>query len=61
MEEWVGHWWHRTVTRWADTSYPQAAVPLAEMERAIGLLFRAGGGAPGVRVAPVAEGRIGGP
>lgn len=50
MEEHVGLWWHRLVTRWADTSYPEAEVTLAEMESAIGMLFRAGGGDHSTRV-----------
>ena len=51
MEEQVGLWWHRWVTRWADTSHPEAEVTLSEMERAIGLLFRAAGGDHATRVA----------
>ena len=51
MEEHVGLWWHRWVTRWADTSYPEAEVTLSEMETAIGLLFRAAGGDHATRVA----------
>jgi nitric oxide reductase NorD protein len=52
MEEWVGQWWHRAVTRAADTRLAQAAVTLAQMQRPIGLLFRATGGAAGTRLAP---------
>ena len=33
MEEWVGQWWHRAVTRVADASYPQAGVGLGEVRR----------------------------
>jgi nitric oxide reductase NorD protein len=51
MEEQVGLWWHRWVTRWADTSYPEAEVSLSEMEMSIGLLFRAAGGDHATRVA----------
>ena len=61
MEEWVGQWWHRAVTRVADASYPQAGVGLDEVRRSIGMLFRAGGGASTVRVAPAGESRHGGP
>ena len=61
MEEWVGQWWHRAVTRAADASHREAAVTLDEAARGIGFLFRAGGGAPGVRVAPAADARHGGP
>lgn len=51
MEEQVGLWWHRWVTRWADTSHPEAEVTLSEMETAIGMLFRAAGGDHATRVA----------
>ncbi|WP_088280830.1 nitric oxide reductase activation protein NorD [Ideonella sp. A 288] len=61
MEEWVGHWWHRAVTRAADRSHADAAVELPEVQRAIGLLFRAAGGAPAVRVAAVGDSAAGGP
>lgn len=61
MEEWVGHRWHRLITRAADRSYPHAAVRLEDVTRAVQLMFRAGGGDAGVRVAPAAAERIGGP
>lgn len=61
MEELVGQWWHRAVTRAADRSFPQAAVELAQVQRAIALLFRGAGGAAAVRVAPATERRSGGP
>lgn len=50
MEEQVGEFWHRLVTRLADTGYPAAAVSLAEVERAVGLMFRALGGDGGLQV-----------
>ena len=50
MEEQVGEFWHRLVTRMADTSYPEQAVALAEMERTVGLMFRALGGDGGLQV-----------
>ena len=55
MEEFIGGLWHRFITRAATRSYPQAAVRLADMERTAGILFRALGGDPGLRVAPAAE------
>jgi nitric oxide reductase NorD protein len=62
MEEWVGWQWHRAITRLAAPPRPAAAtVQLEEMRRAIGMLFRAGGGAPAVRLAPAGEQAIGGP
>lgn len=50
MEEWVGGLWHRLVTRSAGGHYPEAAVHLAEMERSLGILYRAFGGDRGHRV-----------
>jgi len=50
MEEQVGELWHRLVTRWADTGYADARVALAEMERSVGILFRALGGDGGLQV-----------
>ena len=60
MEEWVGHWWHRAVTRAADERHLGAVVTLDEMQRAIGLLYRAGGGDAAVRLAPAGLARVGG-
>ncbi|MDD3518892.1 MAG: nitric oxide reductase, partial [Chromatiales bacterium] len=50
MEEQVGALWHRLVTRLADKSFPAAAVNLAEVETAVGVLFRALGGDGGLQV-----------
>ena len=61
MEEKVGLWWHRFITRLADDSHPEAAVELDEVARAIGMLYRAGGGHAGVRVVPVADSTHSGP
>ena len=55
MEEFIGGLWHRFITRAATRSYPQAAVRLESIERTAGILFRALGGDPGLRVAPAAE------
>ncbi|MCA0175561.1 MAG: VWA domain-containing protein [Proteobacteria bacterium] len=60
MEEWVGARWHRLVTRLADAQHPEAAVALAEVQPMLGVLFRAGGGAPAVRIASAAEQAVGG-
>lgn len=54
MEETVGRWWHLAVTRWARTDCTAAQVTLGEMERCIGILFRAAGGAGTTRLAPAA-------
>ncbi|MEN8215103.1 MAG: VWA domain-containing protein [Pseudomonadota bacterium] len=50
MEEHVGQLWHRLITRAAATHYPQAAVELTEISKAVGVLFRALGGDGGLRV-----------
>lgn len=60
MEEWIGQWWHRAVTRVAEPDRSDVQVTLEEMRRSIALLYRAGGGDAAVRVAPVADSRHGG-
>ncbi|HID99949.1 MAG TPA: VWA domain-containing protein [Thiotrichaceae bacterium] len=50
MEEQVGQIWHKFITRAAATGYPQAAVKLTEINKAVGVLFRALGGDGGLRV-----------
>jgi nitric oxide reductase NorD protein len=59
MEEQVGALWHRLITRAAQRHYPDAAVTLAEIEKTAGLLFRAFGGDPGLRVASAVATRHG--
>ena len=61
MEEWVGQQWHRFIHRAASRQHVHAAVHLPEVQRAIGMLFRAAGGAHGVRLAPATDTRSGGP
>lgn len=61
MEEWVGAQWHRFINKAANRQHAHAAVHLHEMQRAIGMLFRAGGGGHAVRVAPATDVRSGGP
>ncbi len=51
MEEFIGKVWHNWVTKAAAGHYPQAAVKLAEIEKTAGILFRAFGGDPGLKVA----------
>lgn len=60
MEEIVGRWWHNAVTRLAKRTHPDAAVHLSEVQKSIGILFRAAGGSCALRVAPAAEQRVGG-
>jgi len=50
MEEYVGQLWHRLVTRAAATHHPRAAVILDDVERSVGVLFRALGGTPALRI-----------
>jgi nitric oxide reductase NorD protein len=50
MEEQVGQLWHGLITRAAATHFPQAAVNLPEVQRAVGVLFRALGGESGMRI-----------
>lgn len=59
MEELVGGLWDRFITRSARRDHPDAAVRLTELEKTLGVLFRALGGDPGLRVAPAAEQRHG--
>lgn len=61
MEEWVGRQWHRFITSVAEQRAPHATVHLADMQRTIGLLFRAGGGDSGARIAQAGRSRTGGP
>src|SRR5574343_1904783 len=51
MEELIGKLWHNWVTRAAGGHYPAAAVTLPEVEKTAGILFRAFGGDPGLKVA----------
>ncbi|MFN3984472.1 MAG: nitric oxide reductase activation protein NorD [Rhodocyclaceae bacterium] len=51
MEEVIGKFWHRWITRAAVRHYPEAVVRLKEVERTAGVYFRALGGDPGLRVA----------
>ena len=61
MEAWIGERWHRLITRAAKPGFAAQAVALAPLQPMLGLLFRAAGGAPGVRVVPAGLAPIGGP
>lgn len=61
MEEMVGRWWHNAVTRMAKRGHPEAEVHLKDVQKLIGVLFRAAGGSPALRLAPASEQRVGGP
>ncbi len=51
MEEIIGKYWHRLISKAAEKHYPEAVVRLKTVERTTGVLFRALGGDPGLRVA----------
>lgn len=51
MEEFVGKIWHNWVTKSADAHFPEAAIKLVDIEKTVGILFRALGGDPGLKVA----------
>jgi nitric oxide reductase NorD protein len=55
MEEWVGAIWDRWITRSARRDHPEAAVRLADIEKTLGVLFRALGGDAGLRVAAASD------
>ena len=55
MEEWVGKIWGRAMTRAARTDYPEAAVTLEEVRQSVAVMFRAMGGAGGLRVEAATE------
>ncbi|MBF0368963.1 MAG: VWA domain-containing protein [Magnetococcales bacterium] len=57
MEEWVGLQWDRLISQRSTRRYPQARVRLDEVKRAVGILFRAMGGAGGLTVEAVDEQR----
>ena len=54
MEEFVGKLWHNWVTKAAGGYFPAAAVKLAEVEKTAGILFRAFGGDPGLKIGSAA-------
>ncbi len=60
MEEVVGRWWHNAVTRLAQRTHPEAEVPLKDVQKSIGILFRAAGGASTLRLATASDQQSGG-
>ena len=60
MEETVGLWWHQAVTRLSRQSNPQAAVQLKDVQKTIGILFRAAGGSAALRLTIATEQAVGG-
>lgn len=50
MEEQVGEFWHKIITRMATTRHPEAAVTLNQVNCMVGIMFRALGGDGGLQV-----------
>ncbi len=51
LEEKVGSWWHRFVTRHSEVHHPDAQVKLEEIQQLLGIWFRALGGDGALEVA----------
>lgn len=60
MEERVGRWWHSAITSIAASAYSESAVSLNDMQKSIGILFRAAGGSVALRLAPASAQAVGG-
>jgi nitric oxide reductase NorD protein len=60
MEELVGRWWHQAITKATRLEHPSAAVQLQDMQKAIGIFFRAAGGAAALRFTPASQQAVGG-
>ncbi|MCP3849505.1 MAG: VWA domain-containing protein [Gammaproteobacteria bacterium] len=50
MEEHVGHIWNNLITRLSDRSYKESAVTLSDVNKPLGIFFRALGGDNGLRI-----------
>ncbi|MCX7897609.1 MAG: VWA domain-containing protein [Rhodocyclaceae bacterium] len=59
MEEWIGALWDRWIRQVAAREYPHAAAELRDLEKSLGVFFRAMGGEGGLRIAAAAERRHG--
>ena len=60
MEELVGRWWHQAITKATRLDHPGAAVQLQDMQKAIGIFFRAAGGPAALRFTPASLQAVGG-
>lgn len=60
MEEMVGRWWHQAISKAARQDHPAAAVHLKDMQKSIGIFFRAAGGPAALRFAPASAQVVGG-
>ena len=50
LEEKVGSWWHRFITRHSEQRHPEARVELESIQSLLGILFRALGGDPALEI-----------
>lgn len=55
MEEWIGRLWDRWIREAARRDFPEAAVELQDIEKLLGVFFRALGGDSGLRIAAAAD------
>jgi nitric oxide reductase NorD protein len=60
MEELVGRWWHQAISHLARNDHVEAEVHLKDMQKAIGLFFRAAGGSPTLRFTSASAQSVGG-
>jgi len=60
MEETVGLWWHQAVSRLAQRNHPHALVHLKDVQKTIGILFRAAGGPAALTLASATDQPVGG-
>ncbi|MDI1247065.1 MAG: VWA domain-containing protein [Rhodoferax sp.] len=60
MEELLGRWWHQAITKVTRQDHPGAAVQLQDMQKAIGIFFRAAGGPAVLRFTPASMQAVGG-
>lgn len=59
MEETIGKLWHQAITRLARQDHLHSIVHLDDVKKSIGVLFRAAGGPPALRLAPASEQLVG--
>ena len=52
MEEALGKYWHKTITRWVDPEYSDSAVELKNLRSRLAIQFRALGGDPALEILP---------
>ena len=60
MEEMVGRWWHQAITHMARKEHADAVVHLQDVQKTIGIVFRAAGGPAVLRFAHASPQRVGG-